>query len=562
MFLKKAKDPDFWRTVRTDSRYRFFIDDLLNLYETYGKDEIKDINYDAFMTYHKTGSRNEFEYGYYFPRRLRLNVCAILSLIYPDNEEYFSNLQNTIWAICNEYCWSLPNHTQNSEFTYNDCYIDLFAAETGYALSEIRYLLGDRMSILMNNRIHAEIEKRIIKSFINNTYNFERATNNWASVCASSVGCTFMYERPDLFESIKPRLDSAFKCFLSSFYGDGVCREGIGYWDYGFGFYTCYAQMLYEFTKGEINLFDNDKIKKIAEFPSYVFLSGGATISFADGSKDGKISYGIYGMLKNVYGDMIETMQKDHYYIGDHCGRWCLHIRAIVFYNPNTDFSSPEVLDKTYYLKDSAWFAKKNKNYGFAAKGGDNNEPHNHNDLGSFIFCTNGRHVLCDIGCGEYTKDYFGDKRYTIFCNRSLGHNVAFIDGKEQCAGKEFTAKMTYDNNILSIDMINAYPKCSVTKLVRSFEFFESKVVLSDLYEFSSPCPVSERFVTYIKPEVLENKIVLEDTTLVFDNKNWNVKIGSEINIAHLNSVKETIYTIDFTPANKTFSEFKMVICI
>ena len=121
---------------------------------------------------------------------------------------------------------------------------------------------------------------------------------------------------------------------------------------------------------------------------------------------------------------------------------------------------------------------------------------------------------------------------------------------------------MTYDNNILSIDMINAYPKCSVTKLVRSFEFFESKVVLSDLYEFSSPCSVSERFVTYIKPEVLENKIVLEDTTLVFDNKNWNVKIGSEINIAHLNSVKETIYTIDFTPANKTFSEFKMEICI
>ena len=141
LFFQKAKDKKFWKTVREDERYKFFIDDLKQLYNEFAQGEIVDINYDAFMEYHKTGSRDLFEWNYYFPRRNRLNACALLSLIYPDNEEYFANLNNTIWAICNEYCWSLPNHNMSSEFEYNDIFIDLFAAETGFALSEIRFLL-------------------------------------------------------------------------------------------------------------------------------------------------------------------------------------------------------------------------------------------------------------------------------------------------------------------------------------------------------------------------------------------------------------------------------------
>ena len=543
-FCEKARSKSFWKEVRTNPAYQFLIDELLELYEKYAQGEIKDISYDAFMVYHRTGSRNEFEFGYYFPRRQRLNACALLALIYPDKEEYFNNLMNTIWAICNEYCWSLPNHTVNSEFEYNDIYIDLFAAETGYALSEIRYLLGDRMSKLMNERIKKEIEKRIIYSFINNTYGWEKADSNWAAVCGGSVGCTFMYERPDLFDGVKPRIDAALQSFLNSYKADGVCREGLSYWQYGFGFFTSYAQKLLEFTEGRINLFEEEHVKAIAQVPSMTFLDQGATISFADGPRKGTVGLGTMCLLKSHYGDLIPVIPKEYYATHDSCGRWNFHVNSIVWYDPEMDFNAlPQ--DATYYMKESEWFVKKCAAYGFAAKGGNNNEPHNHNDLGSFILCHGGRQILTDLGAGEYTRDYFGEKRYEILCNRSTGHSVPILDGKEQCKGAEYAAKTQCDGEKLTIDITGAYPKCGVSGVVREFSFTENSVLLQDTYTFAESCDVKERFVTQAVPQISEGCVQLDEVKMLFDPE-WTVSVSEDIHVNHTQG-RETVYLIDFS---------------
>lgn len=562
LFSEKARDKKFWEQVRCDSRYKFLVDELKEMYEKYASGEIADISYDAFMDYHKTGNRDLFEWEYYFPRRNRLNCCALLSLIYPDNEEYFTNLLNTIWAICNEYCWSLPNHTKNSEFEYNDIYIDLFAAETGFALSEIRFLLGDRMSVLVNERIHKEIEKRIINSFINNTYSFEKMHNNWAAVCAGSVGVAFMYERPDLFYSVKHRIDSAMDYFLSSFKADGVCREGVSYWQYGFGFYAAYAQRLFEFSKGEINLFDDDKIKKIAQFPSITFLSKNASVSYADGAKYSKRNIGVDGILREHYGDLIDTVPLEYYATHDNCARWAIHIESIVYFDPDLNYGG-SAADKICYMEESAWFVKKNKEYGFTVKAGDNDEPHNHNDIGSFIFAKGGKQVFCDLGAGRYTRDYFtSETRYSIFCNRSKGHSVPIIDGKEQCAGADFFGKMETAENKVTVEMTNAYPKCTLSSLVREFEMGDKTVVLKDSYSFEEKCPVTERFVSYFKPETAGNTIKLGDTVCRFDDKKWSVSVSVEKHEEHTNLVVSDIYVIDFTPTEEDANTFTLEINI
>ena len=514
------------------------------------------------MEYHRTGERNLFEYEYYFPRRQRLNCCALLSLIYPDNEEYFSNLLNTIWAICNEYCWSLPNHTQNSEFEYNDCYIDLFAAETGFALSEIRFLLGDRMSVLMNRRIHREIEKRIIQSFINNSYSFEKADNNWAAVCAGSVGVAFMYERPDLFYAVKPRIDSAMERFMASFKEDGVCREGVSYWAYGFGFYVAYAQRLLEFSAGEIDLFDDEKAKKIAQFPSVTFLSGNASVSYADGGRNSKRNIGIEGILRSHYGDIIDSVPKQFYYTCDFCARWAIHIESIVYFDPDMEYGELSE-NKIYYMKESAWYVKKNSEYGFSAKAGDNGEPHNHNDIGSFIFAKNGEQVLCDLGSGKYTKAYFGEKtRYSIFCNRSKGHSLPIIDGLEQHEGKEFYGTMEVSGDTVTVDMTNAYEKCSVSSLVREFTVGDKTVTLKDFYKYEKPCPVTERFVTLIKPEISGDTVKLGDTACRFNSADWSVSVSENIHESHKDGDGLTVYAIDFEPKDKMCDTFTLEINI
>jgi hypothetical protein len=76
-----------------------------------------------------------------------------------------------------------------------------------------------------------------------------------------------------------------------------------------------------------------------------------------------------------------------------------------------------------------------------AMKGGDNNESHNHNDVGSFIVYKNGKPVLIDAGVGEYTKQTFSPDRYKIWSMQSLYHNLPSFDGVGQVNGSQYASK-------------------------------------------------------------------------------------------------------------------------
>lgn len=560
MFYEKVKDKKFWKQVRTDERYGFLIDQAKELYEEYGTGDIKALNYDAFMDYHRTGNRNYFEEKY-FSRRKRLVACALLALIYPENEEYLRNLQNTIWAICDEYCWSLPCHTKSSDVLFDNNYLDLFASETGQALSEIRYLLGDRLEVLINERIHNEIQHRVIDSFINRTFSWEQNTHNWVAVCGGSIAMTFMLERPDLFDSVKHRIASAIQNYIDAFQDDGVCLEGFSYWTYGFGYFCCYAQALLEFTKGEINLFANEKVKRIAHFPSYAFVSGNASVSFSDGGRAGSLAIGISSLVEYHYGNILPRLSKESYRITDHCGRFAEATRAFVFFDPDS-FGEISEQNATHYLKDSGWFVSKNARYGFATKAGHNDEPHNHNDIGSFIFAAKGQQLLCDLGCGAYNADYFGAKRYTILCNRSMGHSVPILDGQEQQAGKEFCGTLSYDGRAVTIDMIEAYPSCSVSKLTRKFTLTDDGVTLTDSFGYHNPCPVTERFISCIAPKQNGNTIILGDAALICP-VGWHCSISTQKHATHgLYDGSETVYLLDFTPQSQGETEFVLTMAL
>lgn len=522
------------------------IDELLQMYETYGKGEIADIGFDKQMHYFRTGSRMEFENAYFY-RRHRLNACALLSLVYPEKNEYFDNLMNTVWAILNEYCWSLPNHNAEGETGYNNSFIDLFAAETGFALSEIRLLLEDRLEPLMNERIRVEIDRRIIRSFLENTCSWETYASNWAAVCAGSVACTFMHERPDLYETIRPRIDSAMAYFLSSYKEDGVCTEGLSYWQYGFGFFVSYAQRLLDFTNGERNLFEDEHVKTIARFPAAAFLDDEVTVSFADGPRSGKVGLGTMAMLTQHYKDAIPVFPKKCYTTHDNCARWCLHLDSFVCFDPQMQFGQLQAAFECF-MKESQWFVKKCAGYGFAAKGGNNNEPHNHNDLGHFILCRGGRQILTDLGAGAYTRDYFSEKRYEIFCTRSKGHSVPIPDGCEQSAGEQYRACTTYENGKLSMDLTAGYPENRVGQLIREFTFGENRVMLEDRFAYREAldsCPVTERFVTTVCPRMEEGCVVLDEVKICPES-GWEVNVSAADHNKHTNR-PEIVYVIDFT---------------
>jgi hypothetical protein len=98
-----------------------------------------------------------------------------------------------------------------------------------------------------------------------------------------------------------------------------------------------------------------------------------------------------------------------------------------------------------------------------AAKGGHNNEIHNHNDVGAFLVHWRGESLICDLGAGNYIRQLFSGGRYELLSTRSLGHNVPLINGCEQGTGGEFRAVDFSEHEGdaalgVSMDIAGAYP--------------------------------------------------------------------------------------------------------
>lgn len=147
-----------------------------------------------------------------------------------------------------------------------------------------------------------------------------------------------------------------------------------------------------------------------------------------------------------------------------------------------------------------------------ACKGGNNDEPHNHNDIGNFFFLLDKDMMLTDLGAGEYTKQYFSDGRYDILCNNSFGHNVPLIDGKGQKEGKEFACdEFCFDGKgKFEMSIGKAYGSDKLKSLERKLSYDGEKetLLIEDIFE-SDGCLIEENLVTQQDVTVSENGVLI-----------------------------------------------------
>lgn len=541
--LGKAMSPQFWEQVRSDEMYRHYREELLDLWKKHCEKPIYALTYSDFRKFKVTGNRSDYQGGY-FTRRLAMDASALLALIYPEEEKYPVRLMDEIYAICDEYTWCLPAHQTALEVN-NNIHLDLFACETGFALAEIYTLLGDRLEPLIRDRIRVEIDRRVLASYRNTRFGWEKGRANWTAVCAGSVGCTMMLMHPELMPEFKERLDESMECYLSGFKDDGICEEGFGYWHYGFGFFTTYADMIRTFTGGETDYFTRPKVKEVATFIQKMYLSGKATVSFSDGGRSGSYHLGLLHYLKNEYPDAITIPAPEYSYNADGCGRWCLHLRSATWLKPEYLTPDKQIPEATYFAANSQWFIKKNSNYGFAAKAGNNNEPHNQNDVGSFIIAKDGRQVFVDLGAGAYTRQYFtASLRFDILECSSRGHSVPIINGTYQHQGGEFAAKDTkFENGVFSSDISAAYPIPELKSLIRSFSFSDNAVILTDKFDYQGDGAIVERFVSLAEPKLeADGRVTVDGVTMTYDPEKYTLEFNTE-----LQNGKNIVYFTDLT---------------
>lgn len=527
--LGKGLDKDFWLSVREKPCFEKYRSELHGLWRDYCTDErFMSLSYTDFKRYFVSGDRAIYE-GKYFPRRLAIDSSALLSLIYPEEEKYLDYLMDMIFSVCDEYTWCLPAHQRVLEEN-NNCRIDLFAAETAFALAEICALLEDRLDPLIKNRVKAEIERRIIVPFsAKEPYDFWECGNaNWTAVCTCSVAGALMYLFPDVARGFIPRFNRSMYAYLDGFKADGICTEGSHYWHYGFGFFTVYADMIKSFTDGDVDFFALPKVKVIASFIQKMFLSGKSAVSYADGYMNLEYHLGLLHFLKDKYPDTIKVFPHSYSYNYDKCGRFCQQLRSALWFNEEYYNCPDKVGEPTeYYAEVAEWFVKTTRYYGFSAKGGHNQEDHNHNDVGSFIFAKDGEQVFLDMGAGLYSRKYFSDERYTILETNSFGHNLPIINGEGQKAGREYRAKDVSVDCGFSLDISDAYAIPELRELRRTFTFSDSSVTLRDEFNYVGEGEITERFILSKKPVIIGNTVTLGNTVASFFCDGCEFSIGT-----------------------------------
>ena len=512
--LDFARNKEFWERVRTSEDFAIHRQELNTIYEkSFGKSAPRPHSAEEILNNNDNGLwRMQFDH---------LQSSAILSLIYPENEQYYNDLINTVWAYCNEYTWAPLGH-YNSYYgrtpaDYDPGLIDIFAASVAFGLAEIKNLFQDRFPQLLKDRIHAEIKRRTIEPYLSRKFFWENHGNNWTAVCSGGVGGAMMYEFPEIYLKERERLDASMQNYLDSFADDGVCVEGTGYWAFGFGFFVNYAALQKELTKGEFDWFKNEKVKTIATFMQKMYLDRDVIVSFSDCSMYQHMPLGLVHMLKSIYPNDIECLPYIYGHMEDNT-HFNFLLRSYIYYNP--DYMSDSILSNVEYnMENSAIFVKRTPYYGFAAKGGNNGESHNHIDVGNFIISRNNKQIICDLGAGPYEKGYHDKLRYTFFHPSAYSHNLPIFDGIGEDGIRRENVYIDHDksSSTIKMDIKNGYGIDFLSRLPRKFTFLENEIILEDSYELTRDAEIKERFITLSKPVIKGDTTFIEDVALYAD---------------------------------------------
>ena len=478
---------------------------------------IPPIPWSKFRLFKDTGNRSMCEKPYFIRRSLLADYEVCLLAGRDTDGSILLALEDLVWAICEECTWALPAHVPNLVGNMGSDHpmeidIDLFASETGLYLAEVLHLLGDRLDQRVVTRCRTEIKRRILDSFLSDyrAYWWELGTNNWGAVCTSSVGITFLYEETDPARrrAALARVLNTMDAFLSSFPPDGTCVEGVGYWEYGFGFFALFADFIHQYTNGEADLFDDPRARRIAQFPQSVALSPSRTVSFADGSRFSSGFSAARLILQRHYGEVVSLAQ-----VGENLlpatQKPANRLRALLWANPSKP--ADPLPDVTTFLPDAQWLIVRHAPFAFAALFGNNGVPHNHNDIGTFLLVDGDEEGPMDLGSGEYTRQYFApNERYTILCNGAQGHSVPIVGGTLQKAGGQYRASgvsmaETGGESVFSGDIAGAYGLEALSSLRRTFRIRPDagQTIVTDTFAFNGePLSVTERFVGFAKAEV------------------------------------------------------------
>ncbi len=511
-----------------------------------------------YMLFFKTGDRATFEKKHMERRYDALALGAALWIT--DDEKYIEPLEDVLFNILDEFTWCVASHTKfyDGEKTpewYRE-EIELFNARTAVLLCDIYTVAGDKLSTLTKQRIEEELRRRIIEPTKKKVFHWEAWDNNWLSYCVigMSLSCALFGTQEEM-DALVPRFVGLCERYLSGFGEDCCCLEGGSYWG-AFTEFLRTAVIISDATDGKVNLLNDKRVEEIGKFQTKVLMSPERIVAFSDATAEFKFRPGVISFLNKLFPGKIFCPDLKYRSPIEAMG---LGMIELLWFDP--DYKPTPLMPLTSFFPIGEWYIVRKENYSFGAKGGYNKEPHNHNDIGSFMAVTpDDKTPFVEIGTGLYTRQYFeDDKRYKILNNGSHGHSVPIINGEYQEFGENFKAKNTSaGDDFFETDISGAYKDGLIEKLIRRFDLNENGFTMCDSFVFSDKTEsFKERFIVSDNPKIDGEKIKLDGAVLTFDNEKYLVTVTTEV-CTWPRGEKRVVTLLDFTPIDKNEREFIM----
>jgi hypothetical protein len=510
----------------------------------------------GFIDFVTSGDRSAFE-AISFEKRRRLLLLAFrirVSAKTEDVSDFVRAAANGLWALCEESWWGVPAHFSHDgqhhilpNADQKNPYIDLFAAETASALAWVGTLIKpelDKLSPEIFLRIQSEINKRILEPFLARndmwwmglipTKDHGGKVNNWNPWILSNILATaFLTEKDG--KRVAAVVEKSLRCldvYLNDMPKDGGCDEGPGYWNAAGAALFDALEILTEASAQAVDFSKHPKIAPIGKFIQTAHIAGTSFINFADGSPNNLISHHLISRYGKRVGDLDlyafgrQWAEENQPLLPEVIPAWCIHRTLHLLTEELPKVETPADIQQDIYLPDLQWMVareKKSLTSGLylAAKGGHNQESHNHNDVGSFVLYLNGQPCVIDAGVETYTRHTFGPNRYQLWTMQSSWHNLPALVNEsgffEQMPGRTFSARdVSYrtesGNTFFSLDIAGAYPiESSLERYQRTFEMMRSgspKIQLSESVLLGEAAHIEINFLLIEEPMALSEQVV------------------------------------------------------
>jgi len=505
-----------------------------------------------YMDFYRDGNRSRYQ-DMVFPRRQDLFILMMAECI-EGKGDYIDDIINVVWLICEESTWVIPAHNwypdgKNRELVDIEApiVVDLFSAETGSVLSWVYYFLGDAIADaapLVKRRIEIEMEKRILTPYLERSdfgwmgLNHDQPVNNWNPWINSNVLVAYLIfgDKETKIKGVEKTIKSTDR-FMAFYAEDGGCDEGPGYFGVAGASLLDFLETLYAATGDAVNLHDMEMVKNMARYIYRVYIGQSYYVNFADAHAQVSTAAGLLYRTGLKIGDenlcgFANYLMENDYVIKQYSNNlWCLfRLLSNIFqtYEQTYEFSPP----KSYWFEGIQVLSARDKEGSLggmfiSAKGGNNDESHNHNDIGNFILYNDSQPVIIDAGVEVYSKATFGPNRYDIWTMQSCYHNTPTINGYDQLPGLDKKANnvsctLEDGTTVLQMDIKEAYPtEAKIARYNRTFTFSHNGTFeVRDNYLLESCSkPLALNLLAFKEPSIEKGRVIFSETVAMTFNE-------------------------------------------